>query len=46
MEHHAVEEESEMFPNAEKTLGDARLRDLGARIDFIFGEGFGSQEAR
>ena len=46
VEHHAVEEESEMFPNAEKTLGDARLRDLGARIDFIFGEGFGSQEAR
>jgi hypothetical protein len=33
VEHHAGEEESEMFPDAEKTLDDARLWDVGARIE-------------
>jgi hemerythrin superfamily protein len=33
IEHHADEEEEEMFPKARKVLGAARLRDLGGRME-------------
>ena len=33
VEHHAGEEEDEMFPDAEKELGEAKLKELGARIE-------------
>jgi hemerythrin-like domain-containing protein len=33
IEHHADEEEEEMFPKARKVLGTARLRDLGGRME-------------
>ena len=33
IEHHAEEEEKEMFPKARKVLGAAELRDLGARME-------------
>lgn len=33
IEHHADEEEKEMFPKARKVLGAAELRDLGARME-------------
>jgi hemerythrin-like domain-containing protein len=33
IEHHADEEEEEMFPRARKVLGAARLRDLGGRME-------------
>lgn len=33
VEHHAGEEEDEMFPDAEKTLGELKLTELGARIE-------------
>ena len=33
IEHHADEEEKEMFPKARKVLGAARLRDLGGRME-------------
>jgi hemerythrin superfamily protein len=33
VEHHAGEEEDEMFPDAQKTLGDKKLEELGARIE-------------
>lgn len=33
VEHHAGEEEDEMFPEAEKELGQPKLRELGARIE-------------
>jgi len=32
IEHHAEEEEKEMFPKARKALGAAELRDLGSRM--------------
>lgn len=32
IEHHAEEEEKEMFPKARKALGAAELRDLGRRM--------------
>lgn len=32
IEHHAEEEEKEMFPRARKVLGAAELKDLGARM--------------
>jgi hemerythrin-like domain-containing protein len=32
IEHHADEEEKEMFPKARKALGAAELRDLGSRM--------------
>ena len=32
IEHHADEEETEMFAKAQHLLGDARLRELGAKI--------------
>lgn len=32
VEHHADEEESDLFPVAEKELGDERLEELGARM--------------
>ena len=32
IEHHAEEEEKEMFPRARKVLGTAELRELGARM--------------
>jgi hemerythrin-like domain-containing protein len=32
IEHHADEEEKEMFPKARKVLGTAELRELGARM--------------
>ena len=33
VEHHADEEEKEMFPRAKKVLGREELRELGARMD-------------
>lgn len=33
VEHHAGEEEDEMFLDAEKTLGEMKLTELGARIE-------------
>ena len=33
IEHHAEEEEKEMFPKARRALGMAELRDLGARME-------------
>ncbi len=33
IEHHAEEEEKEMFPKARKVLGAAELKDLGARME-------------
>ena len=33
IEHHAGEEEEEMFPKARRALGMAELRDLGARME-------------
>lgn len=33
VEHHAGEEEDQMFPDAEKTLGELKLRELGERIE-------------
>jgi len=33
IEHHAEEEEKEMFPKARKVLGAAELRDLGNRME-------------
>ena len=33
IEHHADEEEEEMFPKARRALGMAELRDLGARME-------------
>ncbi|MEO8053740.1 MAG: hemerythrin domain-containing protein [Acidobacteriota bacterium] len=38
VEHHAGEEEDEMFPQAEKTLGELKLRELGERIEKRKGE--------
>ena len=32
VEHHAEEEESEMFPNARKAMGDEQLHELGKQI--------------
>lgn len=33
LEHHIEEEESEMFPQAQKLLGEARLEELGAAME-------------
>jgi hemerythrin superfamily protein len=33
VEHHAEEEEEEMFPMAERKLGDDQLRELGAQME-------------
>lgn len=33
LEHHIEEEESEMFPQAEKLLGDAQLEELGTQME-------------
>ena len=33
IEHHADEEEQEMFPRARKVIGAAALRDLGSRME-------------
>lgn len=33
VEHHATEEESEMFPFAREHLGGAKLEELGARVE-------------
>jgi iron-sulfur cluster repair protein YtfE (RIC family) len=33
VEHHAKEEEEEMFPMAERKLGDEKLRELGQQMD-------------
>ena len=33
IEHHAEEEEKEMFPQARRALGAAELRDLGSRME-------------
>jgi hemerythrin superfamily protein len=33
VEHHATEEEEEMFPGTRKSLGSAALEDLGARLE-------------
>jgi len=33
IEHHADEEEQEMFPRARKVIGTAELRDLGTRME-------------
>ena len=33
IEHHADEEEKEMFPSAKKLMSSAELRDLGARLE-------------
>ena len=33
IEHHAQEEEKEMFPKARKAMGAARLRELGQEIE-------------
>lgn len=44
IEHHIEEEEDELFPTAEKTLGDDRLNELGkemkARFDEVVEAGF------
>jgi iron-sulfur cluster repair protein YtfE (RIC family) len=32
IEHHVEEEETEMFPDAQKQLGDKRLEELGAKL--------------
>ena len=33
IEHHAEEEETEMFPKARKLMGRDELRDLGERLE-------------
>ena len=33
VKHHVEEEETELFPKAEQTLGDARLREIGRKIE-------------
>lgn len=33
LEHHIEEEESEMFPQAQKLLGDEKLEELGAQME-------------
>jgi hypothetical protein len=33
VEHHAGEEEDEMFPDSEDTLDNVKLRELGARME-------------
>ncbi|PYS77728.1 MAG: hemerythrin, partial [Acidobacteria bacterium] len=33
IEHHVDEEEGEMFPKAEKLLGQARLQEMGQQIE-------------
>jgi hemerythrin superfamily protein len=38
VEHHADEEEEEMFPVAEKKLGDEELEALGERMQAMMGE--------
>jgi hemerythrin superfamily protein len=35
VEHHVEEEESELFPKAEEVLGDARLREIGRKIEQV-----------
>ena len=35
VEHHAEEEESDLFPAAEKEFGDERLEELGAEMDAL-----------
>ena len=37
VEHHADEEEDEMFPMAEKKLGSEELKELGARMEQMAG---------
>ena len=37
VEHHADEEEEEMFPMAEKKLGSEELKELGARMEQMAG---------
>src|SRR5215216_2103507 len=33
VQHHVREEENELFPKAQRTLGDERLRELGRKIE-------------
>lgn len=33
IEHHVEEEENEMFPKAEKVLGESRLREMGQQME-------------
>lgn len=35
LEHHIEEEESEMFPQANKLLGKAKLEELGAQMEAL-----------
>jgi hemerythrin-like domain-containing protein len=33
VEHHVEEEENEMFPKAEKVLGESRLQEMGRQME-------------
>ncbi|RZI55160.1 MAG: hemerythrin domain-containing protein, partial [Pseudomonas sp.] len=38
LEHHIEEEEEEMFPQAEKLLGEKQLEELGAQMEAMRAE--------